>query len=271
MRALNIAHRGARSLAPENTLPAARKGWQFGADCWELDTCLTRDGKLILLHDDTLKRTTNVSQMFPGCKNSRPCEFTLDEIRLLDAGSWFNEEDPFGQIAAGQVNQADQARFIGLAVPTLEEALRLTRAFNWRVNIEIKDHYGLPGDEDVAEKVAALVQSLGMVRSVFISSFNHEYLARIKKALPELSTAALVEEPHPDPVGLLEGLGAAAYNPPLESLTQAAVKEVRSAGYGVNVWTVNLESDMRRLIAWNVSGIFTDFPQRLRAVLAEME
>ena len=88
-RPLNIAHRGARSLAPENTLAAARKGLEVGADMWELDIQMTADGELIVIHDNTLKRTSNVREVFPKRKPWLVHEFTLDEIRLLDFGSWW--------------------------------------------------------------------------------------------------------------------------------------------------------------------------------------
>ena len=99
---LNIAHRGARSLAPENTLAAAQKGLDTGADMWELDVGMTADGALFLIHDDTLERTSNAAQVFPQRAPWRVHEFTFDEIRQLDFGSWFVEQDPFGQIAAGK-------------------------------------------------------------------------------------------------------------------------------------------------------------------------
>ena len=123
---LNIAHRGARSLAPENTLAAARKGLEAGADMWELDIQITADGELIVIHDTTLKRTSNVREVFPNRKPWLVHEFTLDEIRLLDFGSWFRKQDPFGQIAAGMVAESDLASYVHQQAPTLKEALTFT-------------------------------------------------------------------------------------------------------------------------------------------------
>jgi glycerophosphoryl diester phosphodiesterase len=267
MNILNIAHRGARSLAPENTLLAAEKGLALGADLWELDVAVTQDGELVVLHDDTLERTSNAVTVFPGRISYAVWTFTLAELRQVDFGGWFVEKDPFGQIKAGAVSATEQASFTGVTIPTLREALEFTRDHNWRVNIEIKDATNTPGDAFVVEKVVELVKVTDMVDRVIISSFNHEYIKRVKVAEPDLVTAALVERAVPDAVALLEETGAQAYNPGLKDVDEATVRAVREAGYDVLVWTVNEEEDMRRLIDWGVSGIFTDFPQRLNKVL----
>ncbi len=267
MSVLNIAHRGARSLAPENTLLAAEKGLALGADLWELDVAVTRDGELVVLHDDTLERTSNVETIFPERRPWSVWTFTLAELRQLDFGSWYAEKDPFGQIQTGAVSAADLACFKGAPIPTLREALEFTRQHQWRVNIEIKDASQTPGDADVVEKVAGLVNQLDMVDRVIISSFNHAYIRRVKAANPEIVTAALVDQAAPDGVALLEETGAQAYNPNGRYLDEKTVRALCAAGYDVLVWTVNEEADMRRLIEWGVSGIITDFPQRLNKIL----
>lgn len=267
MNVLNIAHRGARSLAPENTLLAAEKGLALGADLWELDVAVTQDGELVVLHDDTLERTSNAAEVFPKRKPWSVWTFTLDELRQLDFGGWFIEKDPFKQIQAGAISADEQASFKGAPIPTLREALEFTREHNWRVNIEIKDASNTPGDAFVVEKVVELVKELDMVDRVIISSFNHDYLKRVKAVDPDLVTAALVDRAVADAVALLEETGAQAYNPGLKYVDEATVRAVREAGFDVLVWTVNEEEDMRRLIEWGVSGIFTDYPQRLNAVL----
>lgn len=267
MTVLNIAHRGARSLAPENTLAAARKGLELKADLWELDVAVTSDGELVVLHDDSLERTSNARQVFPGRKPWQVWDFSLAELRQLDFGSWYNSKDPFQQIRAGAVSPTEQAAFSGEPIPTLRQALEFTRQNGWKVNIEIKDASGTPGDAFVAEKVVALVQELDMIEAVIISSFNHSYLVRVKEAEPEIYTAALVEKADPDPLALLQRLGAQAYNPGRNVINRKTVQALRAAGYDVFVWTVNDEKEMRKLIDWGVTGIFTDFPQRLNEVL----
>lgn len=265
---LNIAHRGARSLAPENTLAAAAKALAIGADMWELDVAMSADGELFLTHDDTLERTSNVAQAFPQRGPWSNHTFTLEEIRSLDFGSWFVERDPFKQIAAGQVSAEELAGYRGELAPTLREALVFTRDNDWRVNVELKDLSGTPGDATVVEQTVALIAELDMVEAVLISSFNHSYLPRVKAAEPRLATGALVSQADPDPVALLRRLGAQAYNPRVTAIRPEDIAPLREQGFDVFVWTVNDEATMRGLVEARASGIFTDFPQVLKPIVA---
>lgn len=266
---LNIAHRGARSLAPENTIAAARAALEAGAGMWELDVTITADGELVLLHDDTLEQTSNAAEVYPDRAPWMAQDFTLEELRALDFGSWFNRSDPFGQIAAGAVTEAMQRSYAGEPIPTLREALIFTRDNEWQVNVEIKDALGGPGEAALPESVAALIEELDMVDRVLVSSFNHDYLRRVKAACPGIATAALVERAPADPAALVKGLGAAAYHPGLGSIRPADIPALRAAGVDVNVWTVNDAQDMRELIQYQASGIITDFPQLLAQILNE--
>ncbi len=263
---MNIAHRGASSLAPENTLAAAQLALTSGADMWEVDVGLTADDQLILLHDDTLARTSNVVELFPQRQPWLLHQFSLAEIRQLDFGSWYTETDPFGQIAAGQVAAADLAAYAGERAPTLAEALVFTRANDWRINVEIKDLSGTAGDAHVVERVVQLLKQIEMIDRTLVSSFNHQYLARIKVINPHLATAVLVEEAVAEPRQLLSRLAAQAYHPPASALQPHLIAELRQAGFEINVWTVDEVETMRRLIAAGVSGIITNFPHRLRQV-----
>ncbi len=262
----NIAHRGARSLAPENTLAAARKALDCGAAMWEIDVALTADGVPYLVHDDTLARTSNVAAIFPERRPWSSHAFTLAEIRQLDFGSWFNERDPFGQIAAGTVSGADQAGYVGEPAPTLEEALRLTRDHGWRVNVEIKDLCGTPGEANIVERVVSLIEKMGLVEAVILSSFNQAYLRRAKVCCPSLPTGLLVKILLPDPLSCLRELKAQAFHPQDGLYAPDHLAEVRAAGFAVNVWTVNDAARMMRLAEVGVSGIITDFPQRLASL-----
>ncbi len=262
----NIAHRGARSIAPENTILAAQKAYEIGADMWELDVAMSSDKEIVVIHDDTLERTSNAAATFPTRKPWRIEDFSFAELRTLDFGSWFIEKDPFGTIANGTISKAETSSFVGLPIPTLREALSFTRDKNWRVNVEIKDLTGKPGDSDIVEKVVGLIQELGLQKSVIISSFNHSYVARAKQADPGIYTAALVENPDPDPAALLVKLNASAFNPSLKTLDYSQIAPLRAKGLDVFVWTVNDEATMRKLIAAGVSGIFTDYPQLLKKI-----
>ena len=265
---LNIAHRGARSIAPENTLAAARKGLEVGADMWELDIQMTADGELIVIHDNTLKRTSNVREVFPSRKPWLVHEFTLDEIRLLDFGSWFAKQDPFGQISAGMVAESDLARYVYQPAPTLKEALTFTLEHSWSVNLEIKDLGGNPDPHQVVKKILALVEDLDMLDSVLISSYNQTYLAQIREVHPSIATGVLVSKPHPHPEKLLRRLGAQAYHPRLSGFRPSDIALLHRQGWRVHVWNVNDRKTMERLVSAGVDGIFTDFPQMLASVLA---
>ncbi|MCG6982605.1 MAG: glycerophosphodiester phosphodiesterase [Deltaproteobacteria bacterium] len=266
-KVLNIAHRGARSLAPENTLSAARKGLAVGADMWELDVQLTADHELVVIHDSTLKRTSNVVDLFPHRRPWQVHEFTLADMRKLDFGSWFIEQDPFGQIAAEVVTEEELKNYVGEPAPTLEEALSFTKEQNWHVNIEIKDLSKRPGNSQIVDKVIALVEKLNMVNMVLVSSFNHQYLAQIAASYPHVLTGVLDTKPHVRPASLLRRLGARTYHPRKTFIRLADIEKLRRQGFGVNVRTINDEKTMERLVRAGVSGIFTDFPQVLASVL----
>ena len=263
---VNIAHRGARSLAPENTLAAARKGLEIGADLWESDVGVTSDGELILFHDDSLARTTDATARFPDRAPWTFTTFTLAEIRSLDAGSWFTESDPFDQIAAGAVTPAESAAYRGEQVPTLREALIFTRDAGWRVNLELKrlppPHERFP----VVERVLALVDELEMPpHQVILSAFNHDWLRQAQALRPDIEVQALIGYSFTEPLDWGD-LSFATYNARCTLVTEEKVREVTSQGIAVNLFTVNEEDDMRCFIAAGVTGLFTDFPQKLAAL-----
>ncbi len=266
---LNIAHRGGCSLAPENTIAAARKALELSADMWELDVQMTGDGELIVLHDTTLQRTSNVKDVFPRRRPWLVHEFSLDEIRLLDFGSWFKEQDPFGQVAAGLVTESDLARYVHEPAPTLGEALAFTLEHGWRVNLEIKDLSANPDHLQVVKKIVALVEDLDMVDSVLISSTNQNYLVRIREAHPSIATGVLVSKPHSHPDTLLRELGAQAYHSSIAALRPEDIALLSRQDFRVHVWNVNDRKTMERLVQAGVHGIFTDFPQMLASVLAD--
>ena len=271
-RPLNIAHRGARSVAPENTLLAAQRAYEFDADMWELDVHLSADGELMLLHDDGLKRTTNAREVFPGQRPWHLESFTLAQLKELDAGSWFLKKDPFGQIKKGNLSQAELDEIGGTPLPTLCEALQYTKDQGWTVNVEIKDLSGQPGDAEIVAKTVALIEEMEMVDQVLISSFNHDYLKQVKALNTNIRTGALVSKKVKDPVQLLRDLGADALNPGYKTLKDLSViAELREAGFDVYVWTVNDEAAMIKLINAGVSGIITDYPQLLEKILDESE
>ncbi len=268
---LTIAHRGFRGIAPENTILAAQRAFEAGCAWWELDVAASADGELVVIHDDSLARTTDAARRFPSRSPWCVYDFSLAELGELDAGSFYAETDPFRQIQAGRVGALELEHFRALRIPTLRECLEFTRARGKCVNVEIKDARGRACDPWIVERTVELIRSLGMERNVLLSSFNHDYLRRARRMAPKLALGVLTEGKSPPGIlSLLKELGARSYNPELGPLDEATVREVRASGFDVFVWTVNEKSDMRRLIAWGVNGMFTDFPDRLFEVLAEL-
>ena len=257
-----IAHGGARSLAPENTLVAARKAYALGADFWETDAAITADGHVVLMHDDAMMRTTDVVERFPGRVPAPFSTYTLAELRTLDAGSWFEHEDPFGQIAAGAVTPDELAFFRGEKVPTLREAFELTLELNWRMNLELKAQ---PTPNDGVDLVAAV---LDVVREVGIgpehlvfSSARHEWLKALAARRPEFEVQAILGLFPQDPIDFSDPFFI-SFNPRITRVSVDELREVLARGIKVNPYTPNEPQEIAELVAIGVTGIITDFPQR---------
>jgi glycerophosphoryl diester phosphodiesterase len=265
-----IAHRGARSLAPENTIAAARKAHELGSDMWELDVAVTADGELVLMHDSTLSRTCNASEVFPDRKPWNVWDFTLEEIQTLDCGSWFNHKDPFGEIKNGAVSPEEQKTYVGEQAPTLREALEFTRDRNWRVNVELKKQPNSHLSGIIIEKSVKLIEELGMDdgNQLVISSFDHDYLRHIRGLNTNIPLQALTSEKIGNLSEYLDEIGAQACNPKINTWSYRKMSEYEAEGIQFNVWTVNDELELKALINSGVTGIITDYPQKLIALLS---
>ena len=237
-----IAHRGFSGRAPENTLFAIREAIAIGADMVEIDVTMTADGHVILLHDETLDRTTSGSGL--------PTNRTLEEIRQLDAGSWFSTV------------------FAGEKIPTLSEALRTVKG-RILINIEIKSE---AVDFGVVPRVAALVNEHEMLDQVVVSSFSPEALRLKKITDPAIYTATLFnKELHTDrdPLEIIQAVGSRGFNISGKRLTPEMIERCHKHGFPVAVYTVNEESDFRHLIEIGVDAVFTDHPDRMIRVLED--
>lgn len=275
-KGINIAHRGARAVAPENTLAAARKAYRAGADLWEFDIRLTKDEKLVVIHDDTLLRTTNVEEVFPDRDTYYVDEFTLSEIKQLDAGSWFIESDPFGEINPGNVSSDDLADYRGEEVPTLREALELTKELNWGAIVELKGMKGASKQmsDSIVRSVVSLIEGLGLEKEVIVSSFDHRLVKKVKQYNSKIRGAVLVIWPLAEPVKYLHEHKVKSFNFMASAAETkqgtANIKEIDKAGpdYKVIVWTVNEPSDLQEFVENPfVDGISTDYPGRLSKIL----
>ncbi len=258
-----IAHRGARSLAPENTLAAARRAHALGADLWETDVAVSADGQLFLMHDDAMTRTTDVAAKFPDRVPAPFSTYTLAEIRTLDAGSFFERDDPFGQVAAGAVDPVELAAFVGEQVPTLREALELTLALDWRMNLELKWQPKPNDTVDVVSAVLALADEVGIgPEHLLFSSAQHGWLKTIAQRRPEFELQALLGLFPQDPIDFSDP-AFHTFNPRITRVSAAELAQQLARGVRINPYTVNGPEAIAELVAIGITGLITDFPQRV--------
>ena len=240
-RPLIFAHRGACRVAPENTLPAFEAAIRLGADGVELDVQYSSDGGLLVFHNPSLEATTN------GV--GRLTSHTLEELRSLDAGSFFGPE------------------FAGVRIPTLDEALDLLNG-KLLVNVELKALDRTTGG--IGADVVKAVRARDMQDQVVISSFNPMALRKAKGAGPEIECALLLA---PDLPGWTRSGMTRRYSradslhPETPMVDEAYMIRARKEGLPVRVWTVNDESEMHRLASLGVDAIITDAPDIAARVL----
>lgn len=232
-----IAHRGASGVAPENTMAAFVRAVEMGADAIELDCQLSKDGQLVVFHDSTLVRTTGRSGFVKDA--------TVDELRRLDAGSWF---------APSYANER---------IPLLVDVLHSLRG-RCRLNIEVKN---LPFRyKGIEAAVVGLIAETGFpLDDVFISSFDHVCLNTITSLEPRLAVAPLFAH-YPAPLTTLPGN---IWHPHRGVINRDFVAEAKAAGKTINVWTVNEPDEWTYIVQHGVNGIITDHPDKLRAWLRE--
>ena len=229
---LVIAHRGASLYAPENTITAFELAVKMGADAIELDTMLTADGIPIVIHDHSLRRTTDGS----GDVSSK----TVDEIKLLDAGSAYN------------------VKYTGEKIPTLEEVFS-TVGKNILINVELKN-YATPFDR-LPETVVDIMREMDLSDQILLSSFNPIALIKAKKASPEVRRAALIGGGPKFIRSFIETFtDYSSLHLEVSLVNQDIINKHHAAGHKVNVWTVNEEAKMIELICMGVDGLITDVP-----------
>lgn len=230
-----FAHRGNSSEAPENTSAAFRLALDAGADGVEFDVQLSRDRVPVVIHDETLERTTDGTGLVT--------ERSLAELKALDAGAWKGHA------------------FAGERIPTLEETLVLFRDSDILVNIELKTSEILY--EGLAKASARLVKAMGMARRVVISSFNHHSLLESAREAPEIARAPLLYAHLVEPWRYVRANGFQALHVERHACTEALVRGCRAAGIPLRAYTVNAEEAFRHLAALGVDGVFTDRPRML--------
>lgn len=238
---LVTAHRGFSGDAPENTLAAFKKAMEVGSDMIELDVRFSKDGQIVVMHDDTLDRTTN--------GRGKVSDYTLKELKQFDAGSWFAPQ------------------FSGEHIPTLVEVLELAKG-KIRVNIEIKDEsLGRYKITDLAGRALQEVKKAGMEDQVIYVSFYPVALERIQERDSRLWVGLLYHRPWNSLHEVTGGRSFPVLGLRNSYLTKGKIDKIHQQGMKVNVYTVNSEEEMEQFIRWGVDGIITNHPDRLIKIL----
>ena len=288
-----IAHRGDSFHAPENTLEAGLLAWKSGAAAWEIDVQLTRDGVPVVLHDESLLRTTNVATRFAGDPRSldgfRISDFDFGEVRSLDAGSWFVDEQG-GRRSARDFNsleQLDPARIEfyrsgQVIIPTLYEALTLTKERDWLVNVEIKSFPEQP--PRLVGQVLDVIAETDTAERILISSFDHNDIVAASSADRSYAVGILTATPlhrigtyATDLVGAetihlsteILGSDSVSYrrNSSSSGLRHDIVTDLKKLAIPLLVYTVNHQANGNlacHLAEIGVDGLFTDDPSGIK-------
>ena len=252
-----FAHRGASASAPENTLQSFRIAWSLGAPYLELDVHLSADDEIVVIHDNSVARTTG--------RRGRVENMSSTELRGLDAGHQFTAD----------YGRTYPYRGKGVTIPLLRDVL--IEFPDAGLNIELKKTR-----EGVEKRVADLLAEHGASSRVLIASHDHETLARFREVAPSVSTGYSKDEVR-DFLGRLRGGDLADYRPPGRAfqvpeykglrrvVSKPVIDAVQSFDVEVHVWTVNEPVHMDRLLDWGVDGIMTDDPERAFAKVARFE
>lgn len=251
---LVVAHRGASAEWPENTIPAFSAGIDQGADMIEIDVHLSRDGVPIVIHDDSLVRTTNAAEVLASGRDLAVASLSADEIDLLDAGSWKGE------------------RFAGIGVPQLAEVLELVHASRTGLLLEIKHPHRYPGISE------ALIASFAEVPGYFdralaaglvvVQSADWEFMRGFHALAPEIPVG-LLGSPHVDRLGDFAGW-VDQINPQHargRSVRPEFLRRVHELGMSSLVWTIDDACEMDAAIDAGVDGIITNDPALLIEVI----
>lgn len=246
------AHGGANHLWPDNTMPGFQGSTDLGVDVLELDTQITADGVIVVIHDDTVDRTTDGS--------GRVVDMTLEELQQLDAAA--NWAGPDGDYPH---------RGLGVTVPTLREVLETFPDVG--VNIDMKS-----GDPRVPAATCELIRDTGREHSVMVASFVQRNLQEFRELCPAVATSAGPDEVRNFLILNLLGLGRAtspaadAFQVPVRQgnipvVTRPFVRGLAERNVQLDVWTINDEAEMRRLFDLGVRGMITDRPDIALAIL----
>lgn len=235
----NFAHRGFSGNYPENTMLAFRKALEAGCEGIEFDVHLTKDGQIVIIHDEAIDRTSGQHGLVK--------DMTYEELCRVDFAYRYAGLVPFQRI------------------PTLREYFELVKDLDIRSNIELKTGvYEYPGIE---QAVYHLIQEYHMEEKVIISSFNHHSVMRMKALDAKIPCGFLSETWILDVGSYVESHRVEAYHPQFSMLTDSETADLKAHGREINTWTVNSPEDIREMIRLQVDGIISNFPDRVNREL----
>lgn len=227
-----IAHRGASAYAPENTMISFNKAVEMDAGGIELDVQLSKDGHVVVIHDEQIDRTSNGKGWVK--------DLTLEELKAYDFGGWFSKEYKDERIS------------------TLDEILSRFKSWHGIINIEIKN--GLVIYPDIEKKVVEVVKRYNAQNRTIISSFNHYSLMRVKEFLPQVRIGLLYVADLINPWQYAKNLGVYAIHPLFYSLTSDIVSDSIANGIKINTYTVDKPETIKSLAVMGADGIITNVP-----------
>jgi glycerophosphoryl diester phosphodiesterase len=288
-------HRGARGLAPENTIAAFTTALSIGVTTLEFDLGMTKDGVLVVHHDEWLNPdiTRDADGNFLSQRGQAIHSLTLEEVKRYDVGR-LKPGTAYAARFPGQ-RPVDGAR-----IPTLTEVFHLVAragAEHVRFNIETKltptSGADTPPPELFAEAAARAIREAGLARRATVQSFDWRTLVHLRSFAPEIERVCLTtQQPGEDTVGrgktgpspwtagldvddhggstprLVAAAGCQVWSPDFRDLTAESIAQSKALGLKVIPWTINERADMDRLVGLGVDGLITDYPDRLRAVMA---
>ena len=286
-------HRGARGLAPENTLPAFERALALGVSTLELDVGLSADGVVVIAHDPYLNPLITrdaASQWLPGSRGPLIRSLSFAQLQAYDVGR-IQPGTPYASTFG------NQQPLDGTRIPTLAalfERVKLLGATAVRFNIETKLNPEQPADtaspEQMTDALLKVVRDAGMLTRISIQSFDWRTLQIVQRLEPSIPTVYLSIQTantnnitsgawtagfkiaeHASVPAMVKAAGGAVWSPNGGAVTQALVQQAQALGLKVIPWTINQAADMERLIGWGVDGLITDYPDRLREILRQRQ
>ena len=234
----NFAHRGFSGKYPENTMLAFEKAVEIGADGIELDVQLTKDGEVVIIHDETIDRTTD--------GHGEVVSFTYEELQKFDASYIYRGKLGFNKI------------------PTLREYFEFVKDKNIITNIELKT--SVNQYVGIEKKVLELIEEFNLQDRIIISSFNHYSVLRMKKLAPKLKYGFLTESWLINAGEYTKKHSVQCYHPYFKSLTEENIRELKLHNIEINTYTVNEEKDIKDLIEKNIDIIIGNFPDLVKKI-----